>query len=62
MFSHFQIPLVVVCHGMQSTPNEEPTLPFVVIQIRLTKLRFTAQSAGSLSACLSQIMTDLWTR
>lgn len=46
MFSHFPILLVVMYHGMQSTPNEEPTLPFVVIQIRLTKLRFTAQSAG----------------
>jgi hypothetical protein len=59
MFSHFQILLVVMYHGKQRAANKEH---FVVIQIRLTKLGLTAQSASSLSACLSQIMTDLWTR
>jgi len=44
---------------MRRTANKEE---FFVIQIRLTKLSLTPQSAGSLSACLSQIMTDLWTR
>jgi hypothetical protein len=35
---------------------------FVFIQIQLMKLEFTAQSACSLNTCLSQIMTDVWTR
>jgi hypothetical protein len=60
MFSHFQILFVVTSSRHETVLQTKNKHLYVFIQIRFNKLKFTVQSAGSLSACLLQIMTDVW--